>query len=40
MYAQIVPLALSYEAELKAALTSEEESQLEMLLEKLSNKRG
>ena len=37
MYAQIVPLALSYEAELKTALTMEEQSQLEQLLDKLRN---
>ena len=36
MYAQIVPLALSYEAELKTALTVVEQSQLEKLLDKLS----
>ena len=35
MYAQIVPLALAYEAELKALLTDEEQSQLNVLLEKL-----
>ena len=35
MYAQIVPLALSYEAELKTALTAVEQSQLEKLLDKL-----
>ncbi len=35
MYAQIVPLALAYEAELKAALSAEEQSQLETLLDKL-----
>ena len=35
MYAQIVPLALAYEEELKAALTADEQSQLEVLLEKL-----
>ena len=40
MYAQIVPLALAYEAELKAALTAEERSQLERLLEKLLMERG
>ena len=34
MYAQIVPLALSYEAELKAVLTPREQSQLENLLKK------
>ena len=37
MYAQIVPLALAYEAELKAVLTAEEQSQLERLLDKLRN---
>ena len=36
LYAQIVPLALSYEAELKAALTEQEQAQLEILLNKLS----
>ena len=40
MYSQIVPLALSYEAELKAVLIEQEQAQLETLLEKLSNKRG
>ena len=35
MYAQIVPLALAYEAELKSALTAGEQSQLDVLLEKL-----
>ena len=40
MYAQIVPLALSYEAELKTALTDEEQSQLEKLLDKLSLEGG
>ena len=35
MYAQIVPLALAYEAELKAVLSAEEQSQLETLLDKL-----
>ena len=39
LYAQIVPLALSYEAELKAVLTAEEQSQLERLLDKLSMER-
>ena len=39
MYAQIVPLALAYEAELKAVLTAEEQSQLERLLDKLSMER-
>ena len=36
MYSQIVPLALSYEAELKAALAEQEQAQLEVLLKKLS----
>ena len=36
MYAQIVPLALTYEAELKAALSEQEQLQLERLLDKLS----
>ena len=36
MYSQIVPLALSYEAELKAALIEQEQAQLEVLLKKLS----
>ena len=36
MYTQIVPLALAYEMELKAVLTPAEQSQLRMLLEKLS----
>ncbi len=40
MYSQIVPLALSYEAELKAALAEQEQAQLEVLLEKLSVQRG
>ena len=40
MYAQIVPMALSYEAELKAALTAEEQSQLEALLDKLTRESG
>ena len=40
MYAQIVPLALSYEAELKAVLTPREQSQLEKLLDKLSLEGG
>ena len=40
MYAQIVPLALSYEAELKAVLTPREQSQLENLLDKLSLEGG
>lgn len=40
MYAQIVPLALAYEAELKAALTPDEQSQLDALLEKLTQTRG
>ncbi len=40
MYSQIVPLALSYEAELKAALAEQEQAQLETLLEKLSVQRG
>ena len=40
MYEQIVPLALSYEAELKTVLTPGEQSQLEVLLEKLSVQRG
>ncbi len=40
MYTQIVPLALAYEMELKAVLTPEEQSQLGMLLEKLSMERG
>ena len=40
MYAQIVPLALAYEAELKAALTEQEQSQLEILLNKLSIQGG
>ena len=40
MYAQIVPLALTYEAELKAALTAEEQSQLEVLLDKLTKESG
>ena len=40
MYAQIVPLALSYEAELKALLTPREQSQLEKLLDKLSLEGG
>ena len=40
MYAQIVPLALAYEAELKAALAEQEQVQLEVLLEKLSVQRG
>ena len=40
MYAQIVPLALSYEAELKAVLTPREQSQLEKLLDKLSLEVG
>ena len=40
MYAQIVPLALSYEAELKAVLTPREQSQLETLLDKLSLEGG
>ena len=40
MYSQIVPLALSYEAELKAALAEQEQVQLEVLLEKLSVQRG
>ena len=35
MYTQIVPLALAYEVELKAVLTAEELSQLDVLLEKL-----
>jgi DNA-binding MarR family transcriptional regulator len=35
MYAQIVPLALAYEVELKAALTDEEQAQLDVLLDKL-----
>ena len=35
MYAQIVPLALSYETELKASLSAAEQSQLEALLDKL-----
>ena len=40
MYAQIVPLALSYEAELKASLTEQEQAQLDALLGKLSNHGG
>ena len=36
MYTQIVPLALAYEVELKAALTDEEQAQLDVLLNKLS----
>ena len=40
MYAQIVPLALAYEAELKAALTEQELAQLEILLNKLSIQGG
>ena len=36
MYSQIVPLALSYEAELKTALIEQEQAQLEVLLKKLS----
>lgn len=40
MYAQIVPLALSYEEELKAVLTADEQSQLEKLLDKLSLEGG
>ena len=40
MYAQIVPLALAYEAELKAVLTPREQSQLEKLLDKLSLEGG
>ena len=40
MYAQIVPLALTYEAELKAALTAEEQSQLDVLLDKLTKESG
>ena len=40
MYAQIVPLALSYEEELKATLTAEEQSQLEVLLDKLTRESG
>ena len=40
MYSQIVPLALAYEAELKAALAEQEQVQLEVLLEKLSVQRG
>ena len=40
MYAQIVPLALAYEAELKAALTPDEQSQLDALLDKLTRARG
>ena len=40
MYAQIVPLALSYETELKASLTEREQSQLDALLGKLSNHGG
>lgn len=40
MYAQIVPLALAYEEELKATLTAAEQSQLETLLDKLSSQRG
>ena len=40
MYAQIVPLALAYEAELKAALTEQEQAQLEILLNKLSIQGG
>ena len=35
MYAQIVPLALAYEVELKSALTGEEQAQLDILLDKL-----
>ena len=35
MYAQIVPLALAYEVELKSALTGEEQAQLAILLDKL-----
>ena len=35
MYAQIVPLALAYEVELKSALTGEEQAQLDVLLDKL-----
>ena len=35
MYAQIVPLALAFEAELKATLSSGEQTQLQVLLEKL-----
>ena len=37
MYAQIVPLALAFEAELKAALTIREQEQLRVLLGKLGN---
>ena len=40
MYSQIVPLALAYEAELKAALTEQELAQLEILLNKLSIQGG
>ena len=40
MYAQIVPLALSYEEELKAVLTADEQSQLDVLLDKLTRARG
>ena len=40
IYAQIVPLALCYEAELKTVLTAEEQSQLERLLDKLIMERG
>ena len=40
MYSQIVPLALSYEAELKAVLAEQEQAQLEVLLDKLSVQRG
>ena len=40
MYAQIVPLAFAYEAELKALLTPREQSQLEKLLDKLSLEGG
>ncbi|MCY4155511.1 MAG: MarR family winged helix-turn-helix transcriptional regulator [Gammaproteobacteria bacterium] len=35
VYAQIVPLALGYEVELKAALTDAEQAQLDVLLAKL-----
>ena len=37
VYAQIVPLALSFEAGLKTVLTKEEQSQVETLLEKLNS---
>ena len=40
MYAQIVPLALAYETELKATLTRDEQSQLKLLLDKLAGGHG